>query len=94
MWAVGQQVVHRRELFMPIGIVGKGANRKVRVWRVKACAVLERTERAMKECADGAGPQGAVGKRWREICPMPTCGGKTLWPWEARKRDRLMPSAS
>ena len=38
------QVRHLRGLSWPLlsGIVGKGANRKVRVWRVKACAALER----------------------------------------------------
>ena len=38
------QVRHLRGLSWPLlnGIVGKGENRKVRVWRVKACAALER----------------------------------------------------
>ena len=59
----GQQVRHSGTAFLPPIEVGKGSRRKVSVCRVKACAVMERVERAIKECAGGARSLGAVGKR-------------------------------
>ena len=59
----GQQVGHSGTAFLPPIVVGKGSRRKVSVCRVKACAVMERVERARKECAGGARSLGAAGKR-------------------------------
>ena len=40
--ALEPQVEHLRELPFQVGIVGKSEKRKVRAWRVKVCAALER----------------------------------------------------
>ena len=54
---------HSGAVFLPPIVVGKGSRKKVSVWRVKACAVMERVERARKACAGGARSLDAVGKR-------------------------------
>ena len=54
---------HSGTALLPPIVVGKGSCRKVSVCGVKACAVMERVERAIKECAGGARSLGAVGKR-------------------------------